>query len=104
MRDARDLDIIVTKPVFGKLQKRPEIKTTEFEGVFGKTAKLQFGEIEIFKDWAPGRWNIDELIKNAQEISGQFFVQKEEVIKWKTLKGREKDKEDLRLLSEISKD
>ncbi len=61
------------------------------------------GEIEIFNSWAPGEWNIDELIDNAEVVEGVRFVQLEEVLKWKRMMNRPKDVEDIALIDKYLK-
>jgi len=50
------------------------------------------GEVEIFNGWAPNTWDTDKLIDQADVIEGIRFVSLEQVLKWKEIKGRDKDK------------
>jgi hypothetical protein len=64
----------------------------------GKVIELFDNSIEIFDTWAPGEWNVDELIDTAETIGGIRFVTLENVRKWKTLIGRPKDFEHIKLI------
>ncbi len=102
IRDSSDLDVILTEALFEKLKKKKEfIYSTEKDGY--KVERLLLDNIEFFKSWAPGNWDTNELVKNAEEIDGLCFVKLSEVIKWKKLLGREKDKKDLKLIDEYLK-
>jgi len=55
-------------------------------------------QIDFFNSWMPGKWNVDDLIDQAEEIDGMKFVQLKEVLKWKKIASRDKDKEDIEIL------
>lgn len=55
-------------------------------------------EVEVLTEWMPGIWNIEDLIKNADIIDGLAFVKLEEVLRWKKMRGKEKDKKDVEII------
>lgn len=64
----------------------------------GLVVRLAGGDIEIFDSWISPRWPVDSLIANADVIEGVRFVSLRESLEWKRRLGRDKDKEDVRLL------
>jgi hypothetical protein len=56
------------------------------------------GAITIGTSWAFGDVDIDDLIDTANTIDGLPFVRLEHVVRYKTIAGRPKDLEHLRLL------
>ncbi len=66
--------------------------------------RVQAGNsIEIYGDWFPGEWSVDELIDTADIVDGIRFVNLASVIEWKKRMGREKDLNDLILIEEYQK-
>lgn len=98
LRECNDIDIIVKSALFDKLKKAGgwEIKT-KTDG----TEYLLRGNVEIFKNWAPGEWDIGQLIDGAEMIAGVPFVRLEDVLRWKKIMGREKDLADIDLIERI---
>jgi len=96
LRDCRDLDLVVNEELWTEL-------SNKFPGVAENPDKIIIPgtAIELFKSWLPGFENVNELITSAEMIDGIPFVNLENVRKWKTLMGREKDKVDLELLESI---
>ena len=98
LREVGDLDVIVTMDVYNDLKNRPDFKIG-----YRKKSGNEFLEkdgIEVYKDWHPEDWDIHKLIQEAETIDGFPFVKLEEVLKWKKLKQRDKDKEDINLIEE----
>jgi hypothetical protein len=91
-----DLDIVARGAAWEKAAEKGEIKITESGD--DKVIELFDGFIEIFRSWAPGEWDIDALIDEAEEISGIRFVQLEKVLAWKKIKNRPKDAEHIALI------
>lgn len=93
-----DIDIIVTTDVWEEYDgkegwvKKPS-NASEYLEREGKN-------IELWRDWAPGEWNVEKLIKDAEIIDGLPYVQLDDILKWKKLHGRPKDLEDVRLIEE----
>lgn len=99
IRECRDLDVVVLKQVFYDFGHKARWSLKESANL----AYLEKDKIELYKDWGPGEWDIDKLIQEAEIINGLPFVRLEEVVKWKQLKGRKKDKEDIRLINDYLK-
>lgn len=98
LRECNDVDVIVTDDVWNEYKQKEG--WTEKQAPHGDIS-LCHGDIELWKGWYPGEWNIAELIKTAEMIDGLPFVTLENVVKWKKLKGREKDMSDLQLIDEF---
>jgi len=92
LKECRDVDVIVSSRVFEGFQGMPgwEVKVTDFGSEY-----MSFGQIELWKNWYPGAWNIEELIRDAETIAGLPFVRLERVLEWKKLLRREKDISDI---------
>ena len=96
IRESTDLDIIARGKAWewAKLNGTVEIK----EGSGLECAHFSGKSIEIYHDWYPGEWDIDELIDTADVVDGIRFVKLNSVIEWKKRMGREKDAWDLVLI------
>jgi len=94
LKDCHDVDIIVTEELWNEYKNKSEWELKEMPNEF-KDVYLCNGDIELWKNWRPGIWSIESLIKNAELIDGLPFVKLEEVIKWKKMNGREKDLKDV---------
>jgi hypothetical protein len=101
LRDAGDIDIIVLPKLWDKLAKKYPLhhKGT----VKGSVTSMAVGNIEIYKDWLNLTPIVPELIETAETINDLPFVQLKYVIEWKTYMGRDKDKNDLKLIDEYYK-
>jgi len=62
---------------------------------------IRIGNIEIFHDGKPYFDDSDILVLTAEIINDLPFVQLEYVIEWKTARGLEKDKVDLKLIDDF---
>jgi len=98
LRDSRDIDIIVTDDVFEKYKQDPNWKYNKFERDDRTVEMLEQDNIELYKDWGPGEWDIEKLIRESEIIDDLPFVRLEEVVKWKKISGRGKDKKDIELI------
>lgn len=96
LRDAGDIDIIVTQELWEKLAKR--YPQTVKETIKGPVTSINIGHIEIYRDWLNLTPKVKELIDSADIINGLPFVKLDYVIEWKTFMGRDKDKNDLKLI------
>ncbi len=94
LRECHDIDIIVTEDLW----KIMSDKNWENSVAASGCSYLKSGEIELFRDWAPGEWHIDDLINQAEIIDGLPFVRLEEVLKWKKIINREKDRRDIEII------
>ena len=93
-----DIDIIARGSVWDKVRSLED--PVRAETGTGYVVKLFSGELEIFNNWAPGMWDVDELIDTAEVFDGIRFVTLQNVIKWKELFGRDKDKEHVKMIRE----
>ena len=99
LRECRDLDIIVTEDIYNIYKNNSgwELKKCD------KSEYLEKDNIELWKNWSPSDWNINQLIKNAEIIDDLPFVRLEEVLRWKKILGREKDLEDIKIIERYLK-
>lgn len=95
-----DLDLIVTEDLWDEYSRKEEWerKTNEY-GI--EYLKLRSNEIELYKTWYPGEWNLPKIIREAETIDGLPFVRLETVREWKKTFGRDKDKRDIALIDEF---
>lgn len=98
IRESSDIDIITRGETWGWAKANGHVVSKEMSGL--ECAQFSDGAIEIYRDWYPGNWNIDELIETAEVIEGVPFVPLVAVIEWKKKMGREKDIDDLALINE----
>ncbi len=77
LRDCRDIDIIITEDLWNKYRsKKWKIKTMPHGSKY-----LWNDGVELWKDWYPGKWDIQKLIDEAEMIDGLPFVKLEYVLK-----------------------
>ena len=95
IRDSNDLDIIVKKDLWEKIDRKYMARNNQ--------GGVLIGEIDVAKDWLPYFDDVDELIDTADVINGVRFVKLEHVLKWKKAMAREKDKKDVKLIEEFLK-
>lgn len=100
LRDCNDADVIVLADLFEELRSRGFKENKKDDG----SPYFKIKDVEIWKNWAPGDWDINSLIKDAEIIDGLPFVQLHEVLKWKKLLGREKDFSDIKLINNFLKE
>ena len=101
IRESTDLDIVArgkawewaTKNGVKEIKQNSGLECRHFAGK----------SIEIYGDWFPGEWSVDELIDTADIVDGIRFVNLASVIEWKKRMGREKDLNDLILIEEYQK-
>jgi hypothetical protein len=95
LREANDLDIIVTKKLWNKLIEK--YNPTE------KGNEIIISNISIFQDWKPWFSEIETLIKGADIIDEIRYVKLDKVMKWKQNLNREKDQKDIQLIKKYLK-
>ena len=93
IRESSDLDIIVSDKVWQDFIKKYSTKNNN-------KSIIQIGNIEICKDLLPWLDNSEELIKRSELIDGFPFSTLEDTLKLKEKFGREKDREDIKLIEE----
>lgn len=100
LRDANDLDIIVTPELFEQL-KNEGWEEKQGNGFF-ILSRLDANVTTVQNRPTDGDYNPDriQLIKEAIEINGIPFVRVEEVIACKTAYNRPKDLQDIKMLQD----
>lgn len=88
IRESRDIDVIVTIDLWDELIKKHKPQ--------GGTIKI--GRVEIGKDYKPWFEDTNELFNDSELIDGHRFVKLKYVLIWKKTFGRDKDKEDVKLI------
>ncbi|TXJ75184.1 hypothetical protein E2C11_24450 [Streptomyces lavendulae] len=64
----------------------------------GGLVSLFGGRIEIFDRWLPGSPGPDQMIESAEWVQGIPFSPLREVLAWKERLGRQKDRDDAKLI------
>lgn len=97
--EVKDIDIIARKSAWEKAISlgKPLVPASKV----GLVVDLFDNKIEVFNAWAPGEWDIDELIDTADVIDGIRFVTLENVRKWKQIFGRDKDLVHIKLIDKF---
>jgi hypothetical protein len=95
LKDCHDIDIIVTEDLWDEYKAKEGWTIKKFnDGI----SYLESDSIELWKDWGPGQWNIEQLIREAEIIDGLPLVKLKIVLKWKKTNGREKDIKDIEII------
>ena len=97
LRPCHDMDAIVTEAAWKACSDDPTWVT--FFGSIDGHPGLKKGNIEVFKTWSPGIWDVEGLIAEAEMIDGLPFVKLEHVLEWKRMSGRKKDLADITLIN-----
>lgn len=92
IKESRDADILLTEDVWGVFARDSSWERGEMTH---GSAWLRKGNIELWKDWKPGQWDVRQLIDEAEVIDGLPFVSLGRVLEWKKLSSREKDLKDI---------
>jgi len=97
IREAKDLDVIVTDNLYQKLKEKYP-KDSKWE-------MLKIEEIEIHPSWAwePKITDLKGVIKRAEVIKGLRFVRLDDLLNCKKKMGREKDFDDIKLIENFMK-
>lgn len=97
LKDCHDIDIIITEDLWNEYKS----KNWEIKAMSDGSQYFWNDEIELWKDWYPGKWNIQKLIDEAEMIDGLPFVRLEKVLEWKKLNAREKDLKDIETIKQF---
>lgn len=98
LRECNDVDILASLELWDRYSAKPDwISAKAGSGSYC----LQNGGMEMFKDWGPGEWNIEELIRDAEIIDRLPFARLEKVIEWKKLRAGEKDLKDIEMIEKF---
>ena len=100
IKSPNDLDVVVRGEAWKKVLKLGKPQKLPFGN---KAISLFDGKIEIMNAWAPGKWDIDELIDTAEIIEGIRFVNLKTVLKWKKRMARPKDLKHIKMIEEYVK-
>lgn len=103
IRRARDIDLVVTKPVFAVLE-RDNTWKRGFQG--SSSYALEKGNIEVWTDWSTdgtGHPTYEDLLLDSELIDGVRFVTLEYVRARKLERGSDKDLEDIRKIDEYQR-
>lgn len=88
---------LVDKNMFGGSKKIYEFRNETYYSFYD-------GMVEAWKTWAPGIWDLDELIDTAVEFEGLCWVNLGNVLKWKKAswdeRKRPKDLEHIKLIEQ----
>lgn len=98
IREANDIDLLVSKEVFTKLKR---VGWQELHKS-SNDIPLTHNVFEAHDNWDFGSYSptLDQLLVNAMVIDGVTFASLEEVRKWKIASGRPKDIADIKLIDE----
>ncbi len=96
LKECHDLDVIVAEDLWNEYRYKSDWKLLKMHH---GSEFLERNGIELWKDWKPGQWNIEDLIQRAEIIDDLPFVTIDDVLKWKKLSGREKDLTDIKTLN-----
>ena len=95
IRKCRDIDIIVNEKLWQEYKNKPGWK---YEVTKNGIEHLSKGIIELWNNWLPWYPNANKFIKDAEIINRIPFVKIKYFIEWKIKFGREKDKQDVKLI------
>ena len=100
IRKCRDIDVVVNEKLWKEYKNKPMWK---YQTTKNGIEHLSKGIIEFWHNWLPWYSNSDNFIKDAEIINGLPFVKIKYFIEWKTKFGREKDKQDIKLINNYLK-
>ena len=93
--DMGDFDLLVTQKIWNKFK---NIAGWQQKVALMGSKYLVKDDVELYKDWKPGRWNVKRLILQSEIIEGLPFVNLSEVLRWKKAYNRRKDQKDIQLI------
>jgi len=105
IREAHDLDIIVTPKLYQFLLNQGYVKCLCKQCIQTNRIMLKGKDVDILPNYIFGKYigDTDDLIKNADVINGYPFIKLTEFIKFKRELGRPKDLADIELVERYLK-
>ncbi|MCX6701596.1 MAG: hypothetical protein NTX96_00115 [Candidatus Zambryskibacteria bacterium] len=97
---SNDIDVIVNEDIWNEYLDKNGWEYKKFQKNNSIIEAIVSGKIEFYKSWAPGDWDIQELIDKADDIDGIPYVNLKDVLEWKKLNRRPKDMKDIHLIEE----
>ncbi len=94
LRDADDIDLVVSQRVFDELRATGEFSEGQRDG----SAYLEKDQLEIWTDWKEGL-NFEQIAALALTIDGVMFVNPAVLIARKAVRGTDKDLRDIELIA-----
>jgi len=95
---ANDLDVVCRGPAWDHAYRRGTITHLDQQDV--EVVSFLDGRITVGRSWAYGEPDINDLIDTAELIRDLPFVRLQHVIAYKTIAGRPKDRDHLKVLSQ----
>lgn len=99
LEDLDDIDLVVSSKGWEKVKNMAEIEVAKDWGC--EFIQLDNGEIEIYSDWGPGKYDITKLIESSLQVSGFNFANTTDTIRWKKEMGREKDLKHIQMIQDF---
>lgn len=101
IREANDIDLLVSEDVFG------ELKTRGWKEIYkgSNDTPLTCDDFEAHDNWNFSSYSptLKDLLSRADEIGEVMFASIEDVRKWKEVSGIEKHKNDIKLINDYLK-
>lgn len=99
---SHDIDIVVKQNVWDEYKGKPGWITRPMQDG-DEYLEWEDHNIELWRTWGPGEWDVDQIIDEAEMIDGLAYVQLQTVLDWKKRNGRPKDLKDIALIKEYLK-
>jgi hypothetical protein len=94
----RDLDVVARGRTWERVRQCGAPAVGSLNGA--PMATFADGKIEFSGGWVAGDWNVDELIDRAEEIEGLRFARLDDVVRYKRVLDRPKDRADIRAIEQ----
>ncbi len=104
IRDAEDIDLVVSESIFENLRSSGWQEDREFLKKYGRRC-LKMGNIEVYDNFNIGDYNLSlaDIPFKTLSIRGVTFMSLEELLKFKRILNREKDQRDIELIENYLK-
>ena len=97
LREAsHDIDIVVKDSLWNQYAKKTEWTKRPIRDDY--YLEWEGHNIELWRSWGPGHWDINKIIEDAELVDDLPFVRLETVLAWKKRNGRPKDLKDVQLI------